>query len=161
MADVILNDRRTDDDREQNRQEKQNHRHGKLRRQGMRLFLRRIQALIAALLGENPQGLAHRGAIFLRLAETDDQGAHDIESGALGQIVVSLGAIRQVGQFGGEQRELFGEFRALRSDLVGDFRQRTFQSHAGLDADQKQIERIRPRAPDRQLSLADPISQVQ
>ncbi len=48
-----------------------------------------------------------------------------------------------------------------RHDLDADLAERGFDRHAGLDADQQQIERIGKCAPDRELALRDRVLQEQ
>ena len=99
---------------------------------------------------------AERRAVALGLDAAPTQtDLHAFEAGALGEVLVGLPAVRQVGQFGGGQRQFLGERDRLRADLLADPLERGLDRHAGFDADQQQVERVREGALDRQLALRD------
>jgi len=74
---------------------------------------------------------------------------------ALGQIVESLAAVGQIGQFGGGQRQFLGQFRRLAADLGGDAGEGGFDRHARFHADQHKVERVGKRLHDRLLAALD------
>jgi hypothetical protein len=86
-----------------------------------------------------------------------DQGGHHrpdiVEAGALAEVVVGPRTILEEAQFGGRQCKFLAELLALQGNLLADALQGMFDRHAGLDAEQHQIERIRPGTADRLLPL--------
>ena len=107
------------------------------------LLFRLRHAHVAIFLRQHPHGGAERRAVALRLLQGEANRLHAFQPDALRQVVVSLPAIRQIRQFGGRQRELFGKLDRLRADFVADFLKRRLDRHSGFDADQQQIERVR------------------
>ena len=139
-----------ENDDEQHRQEEQDHRHGQLRRQAGGLLLGFRHAHVAVFLRHHAQRLPERRAVALRLLQRHADRFHAVEVGALGEVLVGLLAILQVGQLGGGQRQLLGQRDRLRADLAREtFLKAGLDRHAGFDADQQQVERIRKRALDR------------
>ena len=92
---------------------------------------------------------AERRAVTFRLLQGETDRLHAVEAGALGEIFVGDLAVLQVGEFRRRQGELLSERNRLRADFGGDLAERHLDRHAGLDADQQQIERIGKRALDR------------
>ena len=85
-------------------------------------------------------------AVALRLLQGHAHRLDALEIGALGEVLVGLAAVLQIGQLGGGQRQLLGERDRLRADLGRHPLKRGLDRHAGFDADQQQIERVRERA---------------
>ena len=105
--------------------------------------------------------MADGGAVALRLDQRLAHALHRFQPGSVGEVFVGLPAFLQIGQLGIGQNELLGKLDGLRADLVGDPAERRFHRHAGLDADQQQIERVRPGHLDRLLALGSAIADVQ
>ena len=70
-------------------------------------------AHVAVFLGHHAQRLPNGRAVALGLDERRRHGLDAGEAGALAEVLERLAAIRQVGQLGGGQRQLFGEFQRL------------------------------------------------
>jgi hypothetical protein len=66
-----------------------------------------------------------------------------------------LAPVRQIGQLGGRQVELLGQFGRGRADFLGDAAEGGFDRQAGLDADQQQVQRIGEGRGERRLPPLD------
>ena len=82
---------------------------------GLLLGLR--HAHVAVFLRHHAQRLAERRAVALGLLQRHADRLDAVEVGALGEVLVGLPAVLQIGQLGGGQRQLFGERDRLRADL--------------------------------------------
>ena len=124
---------------------------------GLLLGLR--HAHVAVFLRHHAQRLAERRAVALGLLQRHADRLHAFEIGALGEVLVGDLAVLQIGQFRGGEGELLGQRNRLRADLLADLAECRLDRHAGLDADQQQVERVRESAADRQLALLDLVLQ--
>src|SRR4029077_12231249 len=150
-----LDDGRSKNDDKQHRQEKENHRHGELRRQSGRLFLGFRHTHVAVFLRHHTQHGSERRAVALGLLQGHADRFHAIEIRPLREILVGLAPVGQIGQFGGCQGELFRERDRLGTDFVTDFPEGCLDRHARFDADQEQVERVRESPFDGQLTSRD------
>lgn len=112
--------RRSQNDHEQAGQEEQDHRHGQLGGQRGSLALGFLHAHFAVFCGGDAQSLAHRRAVFLGLIQRRRDGLDALMAAAFGQIVESLAAVGQIGQFGGGQRQFLGQLGGLGADFGSD-----------------------------------------
>ena len=110
-------------------------------------------------LRHHAQRLRQRRAVALRLLQRHADRLHAFQIGALGQVFIGHLAVLEVGQFGGGKRQFFRQRDRLRADFPADPFERRLDRHAGFDADQQQVERIRKRALDRELALGDAVLQ--
>ena len=77
------------------------------------LLLGFAHADFAVFLGHHAQRLPNGRAVALGLDERRRHGLDTGKTGALAEVLEGLPAIRKVGQLGGGQRQLFGEFQGL------------------------------------------------
>jgi hypothetical protein len=66
----------------------------------------------------------------------ETHGVDAFEADAMCQILISLAAIREIRQFGGDQREFLGKLHRLRADFLADLAEGRLDRHAGFHADQ-------------------------
>ena len=104
--------------------------------------------------------MTQRRSVFFGLPEADHQRLDRLYPGALGEILECFAAVGQIGELGGGQADLLGEFRALGAEFRRDFRQRAFESHAGLDAYQQKVQCVRPSPLNRRLTFGDSILHI-
>ena len=83
------------------------------------------------------------------------------QAGAAGEVLVGLLALLQIGELRIGQDELFSQGHGLRADFVGNPAKGRFHRHARFDADEHQVERIRPRHLDRLLALGGTVIDVE
>ena len=105
-------------------------------------------------LRHHAQRLRQRRAVALGLLQRHAHRLDAVEIGALGEVLVGLPAVLQVGQFRRGQRQFLGQRDRLAADLLADPLERRLDRHAGFDADQQQVERIGKRALDRHCRRA-------
>ena len=105
--------------------------------------------------------LAERRAVAFRLLQGQTDRLDAVEAGALRQVLVGHLAVLQIGELGRGQREFFRSATDCVPISLATLRNADFDRHAGLDADQQQVERVGKGALDRKLALGDRVLQEQ
>ncbi len=99
--------------------------------------------------------MGDRRAVAFGLDQRLGDALHRIEAGAIGEVFVSLTPLLEEGQLGIGEHKLLRQIDRLRSDLFGHLLQRRLDRHAGLDADQQQIERVGKGTQNQLLAARD------
>ena len=114
---------------------------------------------LAAFLCHDAQRLAHRRAVAVGLDQGGHHGFDVVEARAAAEVFVSPCAIFEKAQLGRGERELFGQFCALRPNFLGHTLESMLHRHARLNTEKEQVKAIRPRATDRGLTLLRPVGE--
>ncbi|MNN88323.1 hypothetical protein D3C81_2059940 [compost metagenome] len=69
--------------------------------------------------------------------------------GPLGHALIGHAAFGQIAELSGQQAEFLGQFDRLAADLLADLLDRRLDRHAGFNADQQQVQRVRKGRHDR------------